>query len=308
MSFAGIHPRYPYMLGLSQATTERLLAQALEVAGGKVERGVKLVACRNLDDGVEAALEPSTGGPREVAQYPWLLAADGAHSFVRQQLGIAFLGSSLANEWYLADAPLRTALAEDQAHVFFFGGGEFLFLVRMVDDVWQSRSGERLWRAFGNRPEPLSRLVQAEPAGPPVWISSFHISHRINATLSAGRIYFAGDAGHVHSPAGARGMNLGLEDAWVFAELVRANRRSEYDRLRRPVDRRVVRQVERLSRVVAAESRWDRFVRAFLFPAATRIPFIRSRMVATLTGLDHPLPKLSATRQVDEQLQGAGSV
>jgi 2-polyprenyl-6-methoxyphenol hydroxylase-like FAD-dependent oxidoreductase len=67
-------------------------------------------------------------------------------------------------------------------------------------------------------------------------------------------------------------MNLGLEDAWVFAELVRANRLPDYDRLRRPVDRRVVRQVELLSRVVAAESRWYRFVRALLFPVATRIP------------------------------------
>src|SRR5262249_41225671 len=144
--------------------------------------GVKLVACRNLDDTVEAALEPSAGGPREVDQYSWLLAADGAHSTVRQQLGIDFVGSSFANEWYLADAPLRTSLAEDQAHVFFLEGGEFLFLLRVVDDKRRNWSGAPVWRAFGNRPEPLSRLVQAEQAGPPVWTSSFHISHRIVTT------------------------------------------------------------------------------------------------------------------------------
>jgi 2-polyprenyl-6-methoxyphenol hydroxylase-like FAD-dependent oxidoreductase len=306
MSLAGIHLRHPYMLALSQATTERLLAQALEAAGGGVERGVKLVACRKLADGVEATLEPSAGGPQEVVQCPWLLGADGAHSTVRQQLGLDFVGSLFANEWYLADVPLRTALAENQAHVFFLESGAFLFVIRVVDDARDHRPGERLWRVFGNRPEPLSQLVQAEQAGPPVWTSGFHISHRIATTLSAGHVYLAGDAAHVHSPAGARGMNLGLEDAWVFAELVRANRLADYNRLRRPVDRRVVRQVELLSRVVAAESPWYRFVRSFLFLAATRIPFVRSRTVRTLTGLDHELPMLPVPRQVEE-VQRAGS-
>jgi 2-polyprenyl-6-methoxyphenol hydroxylase-like FAD-dependent oxidoreductase len=306
MSFTGIHPRHPYMLALSQATSERLLTRALEAAGGGVERGMKLVACRSLDGAVEAALEPTAGGPREVVQCPWLLAADGAHSSAREQLGIDFVGSAFAHEWYLTDVPLRTALAQDRAHVFFQAGGAFLFLIRAVDDERQERPGERLWRAFGNRPDPLSRLELAEQAGPPVWASAFRIGHRIVPNLSAGRVYFAGDAAHIHSPAGARGMNLGIEDAWVFAELVRADRLADYDRLRRPVDRRVVRQVQLLSRIVAAESPWTRFVRTFLFPVATRLPWTRSRMVRTLTGLDHELPVLPAAQRVDAQLQGAG--
>jgi 2-polyprenyl-6-methoxyphenol hydroxylase-like FAD-dependent oxidoreductase len=293
ISLAGLHAKYPYMLALSQATTERLLARALEAAGGKVERGVKMVQCRTSADGVEAALMPSAGGSREVVRCPWLLAADGAHSIAREQLGISFVGSSFAAEWYLADAPLRTSLAADQAHVFFLDRGEFLFMIRVVDDALKDRPGDPVWRLIGNRPEPLSRLVEAEQTGPPIWTSSFHIAHRIAATLAAGGVYFAGDAAHVHSPMGARGMNLGLEDAWVFAELVRTNRLSEYDQLRRPVDRRVVRQVESFSRVVSAESRIARFARTFLLPTATKVPFIRSRLLRTVAGLDHALPALS---------------
>ena len=91
LSFAGIHPNYPFMLALSQATTERLLAQALEAAGGGIERGVKMVECRTLGDRVEVAIEPSAGGSREVVRSPWLLAADGAHSVARHQLGIDFI-------------------------------------------------------------------------------------------------------------------------------------------------------------------------------------------------------------------------
>jgi 2-polyprenyl-6-methoxyphenol hydroxylase-like FAD-dependent oxidoreductase len=300
ISLAGIHPRYPFMLGLSQATTEHLLAQSLETAAGGVERGMKLVSCRTFADRVEAFFEPSAGGSQEVAQYPCLLAAAGAHSTMRKELGIGFFGSSLANKWYLADAPLRTALAEDQAHVFFLKDGAFLFLIRVVDDAQWGRPGERLWRVFGNRPEPLSQLVQAEQAGPPVWASGFHIAHRIATRFSDGQVYLARDAAHVHSPVGARGMNLGLEDAWVFAGLMRADRLSDYDRLRRPVDQRVVRQVELLSQAVAAESFWFRFVRAFLFLAATRLPLFRSRMMRTVTGLDHELSEVPLPRQIKE--------
>jgi 2-polyprenyl-6-methoxyphenol hydroxylase-like FAD-dependent oxidoreductase len=286
----GIHPRYPFMLALSQATTERLLAEALEAAGGKVERGLKMVECRTFPDHVEATLEPSAGGQRQVLRCPWLLAADGAHSTARQQLGIDFPGSSFAEPWYLADVPLRTALAADRAHVFFRDEGGFLFLLRVVDAAQKDRPGEPIWRVIGNRPEPLAQLEQAEQAGPPLWTSSFHIAHRINTTLAKEGVYFAGDAAHIHSPMGARGMNLGLEDAWVFSELVRANRLSEYDRLRRPIDRQVVRQVELFSQIVSAERRIFRFLRAYVFPMAIKTPFLRSPMMRTVTGLDHELP------------------
>jgi 2-polyprenyl-6-methoxyphenol hydroxylase-like FAD-dependent oxidoreductase len=297
VSLAGIHPAYPFMFALSQATSERLLADALQKAGGVVERGVKLVECRNTGMGVEAELEPAAGGAREVVRCPWMLAADGAHSTARERLEIAFGGSSFAREWYLADAPLRTGLAADHAHVFFLEDGAFLFMLRVVGDEHPEQTGESVWRVMGNRPEPLSQLVQAEQAGPPIWASSFHISHRIAATLAAGGVYFAGDAAHLHSPVGARGMNLGLEDAWVFAELVRTGRMAEYDRRRRPVDWRVVSQVEFLSRIVSGESPLDRFVRTFVFPAAIQVPSLRWGMVTTITGLDHDLPRLSPTTE-----------
>lgn len=294
-SFAGIHPTYPFMLALSQATTERLLAQALRAAGVEVEHGVKMVGCEPADQGVEVALERSAGDPREVVRCPWLLAADGAHSVARHQLGIDFAGSSFANAWHLADAPLRTALAEDHAHVVFLEGGGFLFMLRVVDPALDDSAGP-VWRVLGSRPEPLGQLVQAEPAGPPIWTSSFHVAHRIARTLTAGDVHLAGDAAHVHSPVGARGMNLGIEDAWVFAELVRTDRLSAYSGLRRPIDGSVVRRVELISRIASAETAFHRLVRAVAFPLAIRTPFVRTRMVTTVAGLDHALPDVDSDR------------
>ncbi len=294
LSFAGVHPRYPFMLALSQATTERLLASALEAAGGAVERGVELVACRPSGDGVEATLARGGGGSRELVRCPWLLAADGAHSTARREREIGFPGSSFANEWQLADVPLRTSLEEDRAHVFFQEDGGFLFLLRVVDPSLADGSADPVWRVVASRPDPLGRLIGAEPTGPPVWESSFAISHRVAASFASGGVYLSGDAAHVHSPVGARGMNLGLEDARVFAELVRAGRTSDYDRLRRPVDRRVVRRVELLSRLAAATSPPLRLLRRFLLPFAVRLPSVRTRMVRTVTGLDHALPDVAA--------------
>ncbi len=120
------------------------------------------------------------------------------------------------------------------------------------------------------------------------------MAHRLNATLAKDGVYFAGDAAHVHSPVGARGMNLGLEDAWVFSELVRTGRLSEYNRLRRPVDQDVVKRVERISRMAAAETAGQRFIRRFVFPVVAALPQVRSRMVKAITGLDHDLPSFAA--------------
>jgi 2-polyprenyl-6-methoxyphenol hydroxylase-like FAD-dependent oxidoreductase len=233
------------------------------------------------------------GGGGETVPCPWLLAADGAHSRVRRRLGVAFPGSSLKADWHLADVPLATALAPDHGHIFFLPGKKFLLFIRVVDDVRRENQAAPLWRVLGNYPELLARLPLAEPRGAPVWTSSFRVSHRLAAAMVQGGLYFAGDAAHIHSPIGARGMNLGIEDAWVFAQLVRLNRLSEYHRLRRPVDGRVVRRVELLSRVVSAESWPWLFIRTCLFPVALRLPFLQRLMIPMVTGLDHELPDLT---------------
>ncbi len=289
LNLTGIDPHFPFMLALSQATTEQLLTDSFEAAGGRIERGIKMVDCRIFPDHVEVVIEPSAGGPSEAVRCPWLLAADGARSIARQQLGIDFVGSTFPGKWHLADAPLQTTLAEDHGHAFFLEEGAFLFMIRVVDPVLESRTEKPIWRVLGNRPDPLSQLLHAEQAGPTVWESSFHISHRVAATFEAGRVYLAGDAAHVHSPVGARGMNLGIEDVRVFAELLRADRLSNYDRLRRPVDSQVVSTVKFISRIASGDSAVFRLFREFL-PFTTRIPFIRARLLAIVAGLDHELP------------------
>jgi 2-polyprenyl-6-methoxyphenol hydroxylase-like FAD-dependent oxidoreductase len=291
--FAGVHPRHPYLLALSQATTERQLEAALVAEGLEVERGVRMIACRAVDGTVELELERASDAPRETLRAPWVLAADGARSAARRMLGIPFQGSDLDPEWHLADAPLATELEPDRAHAFLRPHGEFLFLVRAVDGEPAEPGAPLLWRVIGNRPHPLARLAGAEVAGEPVWTSSFRVEHRIAAEFSHGNVHLAGDAAHVHSAVGARGMNLGIEDAWVFARLAHLGRLGEYAELRRPIDAEVVHRVERITRVVSGKSLVDRAVRRVVPPVAIRVRAIRRRLLAVVAGLDHPLPDLA---------------
>jgi 3-(3-hydroxy-phenyl)propionate hydroxylase len=86
-------------------------------------------------------------------------------------------------------------------------------MIRVIDPQLESTAEGPLWRVIGNRPHLLERLATGRVIGAQIWTSDFRISHRINRTMSSGQVYFAGDAAHFHSPVGARGMNLGIEDA-----------------------------------------------------------------------------------------------
>lgn len=292
ISLEDLHPKYPFLLALSQASTERLLYEALVAAGGAVERNIELTACRNVGSRVEAVLQRSGGGDEQTVDVPWLLAADGAHSVARHQLNVNFPGSTLDDVWYLVDAHLKTSLSEDHAHIYFFDDSAFLFIFRVVNDNRTDDPARPLWRVLGNRPDPCSFLAQAEAElmDPPVWESNFHVSHRVDETLNVGQVYFAGDAAHIHSPMGARGMNLGLEDAFVFAALETRGRLADYNGLRHPVDQRVVHQVEFFTRMMTDRSRFFDFIRRYVFPQVVRTP-LQKRIKQTVAGLDHELPQ-----------------
>ncbi len=315
ISFDGIHPRYPFMLALSQAVTEKLLEEALEAAGGRVERNVELTSCRNEPGCVEVVLrgneepaelrsaanygaepsseffaaERSSAGSTESYVCPWMLGADGAHSRARETVGLSFDGSSVDREWYLADVPLETSLDEERAQIWFLDDGGFVFCIRVVADKREESAGPKLWRVIANLPNPISLLPDSKQAGPPVWESKFKVAHRIAERLQKGRVFLAGDAAHIHSPIGARGMNLGIEDAWVFSQLVSRGEMDRYDLLRRPVDEKVVRSIRRLTWMARGESAGSRFIRTHIAPHLLEVQSFRESAIRIGTGLDHPI-------------------
>ena len=283
LEFAGAHPRYE-MTVLPQARTVALLTEALAQQGQRPERGVKFEALAQGDSGVTVTLVHGDGS-RETARTPILLGADGAHSRVREVLGIPFEGSAFPEPWPLYDIHLNDPLDFETAHVSLVKRG-LVFVLGLK---------RGLWRVFADVPEPLGRLPSGTVCGEPEWQTTFHISHRLAVREALGRVVLAGDAAHIHSPAAARGMNLGIEDAYVFAECAvealggKLERLGDYGRLRRTVHERIISRIKALTELARGQPDLVGALRRYLLPGATKFPPTAHAMIALLTGLDHEL-------------------
>ena len=110
-----------------------------------------------------------------------------------------------------------------------------------------------------------------------------------------GRVALAGDAAHIHSPVGARGMNLGIEDAYVYAACAqdvikgRTGRLKDYSRLRHPIHKMVVSRMGRLTGLARGRPKWVGLLRHYLIPTMAGIGPLERIMRDFLTGLDHPV-------------------
>jgi 2-polyprenyl-6-methoxyphenol hydroxylase-like FAD-dependent oxidoreductase len=233
----------PYAhLGLPQYETERLLTDRLRSAGGTVERGVELVGFSQDDDGVTAQLRHPSG-EMEAARASYLVGCDGAHSAVRTGLGLNFVGglSMFPQLFMLGDVDVDWDMPA--GHLIRFvrieEGGEFTGMLVCVPLKGRNRyriatlAPERLQKTIGSgvvpagfwqeyTPPTLADLQSAiddlGPAGTTAsnlrWSSIFRIKHGIVDRYRVGRVFVAGDAAHLHPPAGGQGMNTGIQDAW----------------------------------------------------------------------------------------------
>lgn len=278
LEFGRAHPRY-HLTVIPQARTEALLTEALARHGLHAERGVRFETLTQHDVEVTATLVHADDN-RETARASILLGADGAHSSVREALGIEFEGSAFPEPWPLYDIRLNDPLDFETAHVSFVKGG-LVFLLGLKPG---------LWRLFGNVPDPLDHLPPGTVCGDVDWQSSFHVSHRLATREVAGRVVLAGDAAHIHSPVAARGMNLGIEDAYVFAECAvealggQPDRLDDHGRLRKDVHHKVTDRIRTLTELVRGQSDIVGAIRRYLVPGMTK--FRPRRMQCSNSSMD----------------------
>lgn len=272
-----VQHRFPFMCVQGQEASERMLREALAERGIEVEWGTTVAQIH--DDGGRPIVEVQTTSASTTVRPDIVLAADGASSTVRKALNISFDGVKYDEPWKLYDIELTGPLDADDGHIFLLDDGG-MFVVRHESNVW---------RVLGNVPDMLSRLPAGTQLGPVSWESEFAISNRVAGRFSHGGIYLAGDAAHVHAGIGARGMNLGIEDAFVFAQLYHRGELDRYDVLRRPVIHKVVGQIERAMAVPRASTVPGRIVRAFPRIVQLLVPLVRSRVQPWILGLDHEI-------------------
>ena len=270
--------RFPFLLVQSQADSERLLEGALAERGVQVERGVEITAIRK--EGGIAMVEVRSGETQSAIAADCVFAAEGANSLVRKTLGITFDGDADLRTWRLFDVELDDVpLPRDEATIFVHDLGG-MFLVRHLD---------RVWRVLGNVPDMLTRLPSGTKVGKIIWESEFHISNRVAGRFAEPPFYLAGDAAHIHSGIGARGMNLGIEDAYVFAELYHRGQLARYDGLRRRVVNKLVGQIKRAMAMPNASSTPGRIIRAAPWLVPVIINLVRKPAQRWFLGLDHDL-------------------
>ncbi|GAA5063725.1 rifampin monooxygenase [Streptomyces similanensis] len=209
---------HPYVLGIPQPITERLLAERATELGAEFRRGCELVALSQDEDAVTAELADGT-----LLRSRYLVGCDGGRSTVRKLLGIAFPGEPSRVDTLLGEARVTASPQEVEAVVteirktqlrFGLGpleDGAYRFVVP-ADGVAEDRTAPPTLDEVRQR----LRVVAGTDFGihAPRWLSRFGDGTRQAERYRAGRVLLAGDAAHVHPPMGGQGLNLGVQDAF----------------------------------------------------------------------------------------------
>jgi 2-polyprenyl-6-methoxyphenol hydroxylase-like FAD-dependent oxidoreductase len=297
------HTAYPALRTLSQHDTERILTELLSRQGVEVERGRTLTDLTQDDEAVTVSLRGEDGSI-ETVRYRWVIGCDGAHSAVRKAAGIPFAGSTYRDEFIMADAELDWQLPHGGLYGFPSPAGIFAAF---------SMPGENRYRIFGNFPpgpegptadysepthEEFQSMVDERVPFPAKvvkehWVTRYRVHSRSVPRYRDGRIFLAGDAAHVHSPAGAQGMNTGIQDAYNLAwklALVERNIADDslldtYQAERHPVGVQLLRTTDRLFSVLGGQNPLARIARGRVAPLMARVVLARPWVLRRALGL-----------------------
>ncbi|MGE3819839.1 MAG: FAD-dependent monooxygenase [Isosphaeraceae bacterium] len=291
---------FPMILSLPQGRTERLLLDRLRRLGGSVEWGTRLSGLQQNGAGVLADLETGTGAT-ETFRADWLIGCDGAHSAVRHALGLSFSGAVYAETFYLTDATLDWKISDDHAHLLPLPDGPVLALPLPDPGRWRlvALSGPDVSPGLSAATDYFQGVLRrggfaSVRMTDPTWASTFRIHRRVVDRFRVGRCLIAGDAAHIHSPAGGQGMNTGLQDAMNLAwkvGLVASGVAPEglldsYEAERRPVVAGVLRRTDRITRLVTLRNPVAKAARDAILGLVTGLAFVRRRAAAELSQLD----------------------
>jgi 2-polyprenyl-6-methoxyphenol hydroxylase-like FAD-dependent oxidoreductase len=294
---------YQTMYTLSQNETERILAEKLDKRGVHIERGVAVTDLSPDERGVSVSVRTRDGAMEQI-RCSWVIGCDGAHSTVRKAAGIPFEGATYADEFIMADAELDWGLPDGDIYAFPSRAG-FVGVFAMP--------GTHRFRIFGNvvvgpegpgaeYSEPTHEEFQAMlderlPLPAKVvreyWVSRYRLHRRIVPRYRDGRIFLVGDAAHVHSPAGAQGMNTGIQDAynlaWKLALVVRGIAEDpmldSYHAERHPIGVQLLKTTDRFFTAISGHNPAAKFIRTHLAPHIVSRVFTRRSFRTWFVGM-----------------------
>lgn len=284
---AGMSP-YPFVLIVEQGKHETLLHEFIRLHGKDVEWRTELENFSRDEAGVTANIK-RPDGTRETLQAKYLVACDGAKSLVRHSLGLTFQGSTFERMFYVADVEIDWDYSHDAGQAFLLKNNLLAFFPMV---------GEKHWRIVGTFPEEfakdegdvlyeeieeqIKRDAELEIDITKVhWFSTYKVHTRHVDKFSVGRVFLAGDSAHIHSPAGAQGMNTGIQDgynlAWKLAWVLKGRSSSEllntYNEERLPNAVALTKTTDRFFDLAASPRPLMSFARMYVFPYIANIGF-----------------------------------
>ena len=283
----GMSP-YPYVLIVEQGKHEKLLHDHIEAQKKEVRWQTILERFEQNESGVEAFLK-NVRRETEKIEAKFLVGCDGAKSLVRRCLGLEFSGSTFERIFYVADVQVDWKFSHDALQVCLMKNQLLAFF---------PMTGEKQWRIVGTFPEEfakdegdvlyeeieeqIKRDSQLDLDVTQVnWFSTYKVHTRHVNKFSVGRCFLAGDSAHIHTPAGAQGMNTGIQDgynlAWKMAMVLRGRASLEilntYNEERLPNAVELTRTTDRFFDLVASPSPMLSFVRMNIFPYIAGVAF-----------------------------------
>jgi 2-polyprenyl-6-methoxyphenol hydroxylase-like FAD-dependent oxidoreductase len=276
---------YPYLFVLEQSKNEQLLCDYLQSHQQAVRWQTELEQFTQDEMGVTAQVK-TVDGELEMIVAKYLVGCDGARSPVRHALGLSFEGSTLERFYYVVDAQIDWefnadagygCISRDSLTFFFPMAGEKRYrMVGTFPEGFDQNIGEILYETIEQRIQEDTKL--ALDISNVKWFSVYKVNTRAVNQFSVGRCFVAGDAAHVHSPAGGQGMNTGIQDAynlaWKMAFVIKgyasAKLLETYNEERLPNAQRLLETTDRAFNILVGSNWFYSFMRMNILPLVAK--------------------------------------
>lgn len=324
--------RYPFALSLEQSKTEKLLVDYLAEKGKQVNWGCEFTHFTQDKDGVKVYYK-DTNGEEHMIEGEYLVGCDGARSPVRHQSGQTFEGDTVPKLFYVTDVKLSSAVVnKDELFVFVIKRGFILFFP--MEGIRPGLDSGGHYRVIGIIPDyedddnkiefdDIKDILVRQLKVPLkfeeiTWFSTYKVHSRKAGSFRNDRCFIAGDAGHIHTPAGGQGMNTGIQDsynlAWKLAFTIKFNMKDEfletYNSERTANAANLLRTTDRLFEAMTGANRFLNFIRINIFPLVAGLVLKNKRISRRLfpqlsmTNIDYPDSKLTIKSAVGKVKAG----
>lgn len=279
--------KFPFVLTIEQSKTEAILAERLNKVAADIRWGAELLeVLTEKPDGVSVTYRDASGQVESLSG-AYLVGCDGAQSTVRDQLGLAFEGDTEEKTFYVADVRIDSPLINKKEGYMNLTAKGFELLFGLKDDhhyriigvVPEEHKG-REDLAFADLCGTIKNELKTPVDFPEeIWFSTYKVHSRMAGSFVQGRCFLAGDAGHIHTPAGGQGMNAGIQDtynlAWKLAFVLKGKASPDilesYNEERMVNAKDLLATTDREFDFMMGEQPWIGFLKLHIFPYAIKL-------------------------------------